>query len=52
MKAAEALKKLPKNESGAVQRQVFRDAASLKTVVQVCEAVRKREGRLRFVWRE
>ncbi len=35
MKAAEALKRLPKNEAGAVQRQIFRDAASVKTVVQV-----------------
>jgi hypothetical protein len=32
MKAAEALKKLPKDEAAAVQRQLFRDAACVKTV--------------------
>ena len=44
MKAAEALKKLPKSEAAAVQRQVFRDAASLKTVVQVRIVTRAHTG--------
>ena len=34
MKAAEAVKKLSKSEAAAVQRQLFKDAANVKTVVK------------------